>query len=475
MSGSGHRSPFASSSLSRISSFTRLSDIAARLHSLSAMAALILAAIAFPYQLYPSSNAEVSVETARFALASAVQRTRGLLERLEGTDAIPSLEAAIQDFELAVFRDSPELAEPWMLLGDAHMQAGHIQAADNAYQQSIHINRVNHGLFTSRQLDTVFRQAGLLEAMGNLDAATGREEYALVLQRKRFGQDAKIIPGLYRMADWYLKVSKPANARQLYQEMIDMLSDSADAQTNTLVDAYIGLSQTYLMERFPPDGFYQQDDTDFMWQGGNPQAGRWDLSQGMFFGPAHRALMRAEELLQRSSGDSDDAKVKLSDVRISLGDLNMLFEKWGNAQDWYKSVFAMWGGFSAPENTDVSEKAQDKLNEWFGEPTPLHLPLPKEVGKVEDYPVERIGIGSITLAFSISSQGKVGRIETVAIQPDRFRDLRFRRIMRESRYRPQIVGGEAVRSDRLLYRHEFLYVIEEEDLETPPQPNKAGE
>ncbi len=439
-----------------------------------AKAALVLATIALPYQLYASSDAEVKVETARFELASAVQRTKSLLERLEGTDAIPALEAAIQDFELAVFRDSPELAEPWMLLGDAHLQAGQIQAADNAYQQSIHINRVNHGLFTSRQLDTVYRQVGLLEATGDLDGATGREEYALVLQRKKFGQDAKIILGLYRMADWYLKVAKPASARQLYEEVIDMVSDSADENPNTLVDAYIGLSQTYRMERFPPDGFYQFDDTDFMWQGGNPQTARWDLSQGMFFGPANRALLRAEELLRRSREDSDDAKAKLSDVRISLGDLNMLFEKWGTAEDWYKSVFAMWGGLPAPENNDVSGQAQDKLNAWFGEPVPLHLPLPKEVGKVQDYPVERIGVGSITLAFSISNHGKVGRIETVEIQPDKFRDLRFRRVVREARYRPQVLNGEAVRSERVMHHHEFLYVVEGEDQEPQPGTSEEG-
>ena len=439
------------------------------------MAAAALAAFAFPYQLYALSEAEARVETARFELASAVTRTRGQLARLEGADSILSLEEAIQGFEVAVFRDAPELAEPWMLLGDAYLQAGQIQAADNAYEQSIHITRVNQGLFTPEQLETVFRQAGLLEFMGDLEGATGREEYAMVLQRKKFGQSLELVPGLYRMAEWYLKVAQPVNAREAYEEAIKMLYASKTENTASLVEAYIGLANSYRMERFPPDGFYQVDDSDFMWQGGNPQAGRWDLSQGMFFGPANRALLRAEELLRFSMEESDEAKAKLSQVRISLGDLNMLFEKWGTAEDWYQSVFALWGALPAHENLAVSESVQERLRGWFGEPVPLHLPLPSEVGKVEDYPPDRLGVGSITLAFSISSHGKVGRIDTVEMNPDRLRDLRFRRVLRESRYRPQIENGEAVRSERVIHRHEFLYVVEDEDEEEPSEANALSE
>ena len=431
----------------------------------------VLAASVLPFQLYAVTEAEVRVETARFELASAVLSTRGRLGRFEGADAIEPLEGAIQGFEVAVFRDAPELAEPWMLLGDAYLQAGQIQAADYAYEQSIHITRVNQGLFTPEQLETVFRQAGLLEVMGDLDGATRREEYALVLQRKKFGHAMELIPGLYRMAEWYLKVAQPVKARQVYEEAIKLQSGAKGGDIESLVDAYIGLADSYRMERFPPDGFFQIDDSEFMWQGGTPQAARWDLSHGMFFGPANRALLRAEEMLRTSFDESDEFKAKLSRVRIALGDLNMLFEKWGSAEDWYQSVFALWSA----ENPDIEspEGVQERLRGWFGAPVPLHLPLPGEVGRVENYPADRIGVGSITLAFSLSRHGKVGKIDTVEMNPDRFRDLRFRRVLRESRYRPQIENGEAMGSERVIYRHEFLYVVEEDEDQEPAKEADA--
>lgn len=430
-------------------------------------AAVLLAAFVYPYQLYAESEEEARVETARFELASAVTLTRSQLGRMEGAAAIPSLTKAIHSFEIAVFRDAPELAEPWMLLGDAYLQAGQIQAADNAYEQSIHITRVNQGLFAPEQLETVFRQADLLEVIGDLDGATGREEYALVLQRKKHGASLELLPGLYRLASWYLKIDQPINARKAYQEAVRVLSGEEEAHTNSLVDAYIGLAESYRMERFPPEGFYQIDETDFMWQGGNPQVGRWDLSQGMFFGPANRALLRAEELLRSSVDESEEAKAKLSEVMISLGDLNMLFEKWGTAQDWYESVFALWEAPPGHEDPSDSQGAQDRLKDWFGVPVPLHLPLPSEVGRVADYPPDRLALGSVTLAFSLSSHGKVGGIDTVEMVPPRVRDLRFRRALRESRYRPQIENGKPVSSERVVYRHEFVYVVEEEDQEQP--------
>lgn len=429
------------------------------------MAVLVLTALAVPNQLYAFSDPETRVETARFELARAVANTQELLGRLEGASAIEPLESAIQGFEVAVFRDAAELAEPWMLLGDAHLQAGQIQAADNAYEQSIHITRVNQGLFTPEQLETVFRQADLLEFTGDLEGATGREEYALVLQRKKFGAGLELVPGLYRMADWYLKMDEPVDARKVYDEAIKLLAGAKGGSTASLVDGYVGLANSYRMERFPSDGFYQVEETDFMWQGGPAQAGRWDLSQGMFFGPANRALLRAEELLRASGEESDDTKAQLSQVRISLGDLNMLFEKWGTAEDWYRSVYELWEALPTQEDPPISQKVQERLRGWFGEPVPLHLPLPSEVGRTEDYPPDRLGVGSITLAFSLSSHGKVGRIETLEMNPDRFRDLRFRRVLRESRYRPQIENGEAVGSERVIHRHEFLYVVENEEQE----------
>lgn len=402
------------------------------------------------------ANTENERENARFELATALALSKQQLAKFEGAQSLTQLEEAIANYELAVFRDAIDLAEPWMLLGDAYMQAGRLQSAADAYEQSIHITRVNLGLFAHEQLDTVHRQSALLEAMGDTAAATGREEYALVLQRRKIGQRIDLAPALQRMADWYTKVSEPGKARHIYAEAIGMLEDTEQADTSSLVHAYTGLANSYLLERFPPKSFYQEDDRDFSWQGPEPQLSRWNLSQGMFFGPANRALLKAEDILRPQAPQSKDAKEQLTEVMVRLGDLNILFEKWTTANTWYRSVFELWGS---------QGDAATVLAQWFDRPAPLHLPLPSEIGRVDDYPAERISAGHITLAFSLSSHGKVGRIETLDIEPERFRDLRFRRVLRESRYRPRIEQGTPVRSERVLHRHEFLYVLEDEPSE----------
>ena len=424
------------------------------------------------HKLYASPLTEM--ETARFELASAVDLAKGRLASLEGAASVAPLEDSISNYEIAVFRDALELAEPWMLLGDAYLQAGNPQAAATAYEQSIHITRVNLGLFTPDQLETVHRQAALFDAMGDTEGATAREEYALVLQRKKFGKQPDVLPALRRMADWYIKVSKPASARHLYEEAINILRAFPDAQPGLLAHAYVGLAESYRLERFPAQSFFQKEERDFTWQGPDPNMSRWDLSQGMFFGPANRALLNAEEVLRsnvEASSGSIHAKERLSEVMVRLGDLNILFEKWSTANNWYSSVFDLW---SEPEEQASAEPAAI-LEQWFDQPTPLHLPLPREIGPVEDYPAERVDVGHITLAFSLSSHGKVGRIETLEIYPDHLRDLRFRRVLRESRYRPQIERGKAVKADRVVHRHEFLYVVKEKSDEDAPPPNAPEE
>ena len=432
---------------------------------------LVAVSASFASELY--ANPKTKIETAQFELASAVALAKQRLASLEGVESLAPLEQAISKYELVVFRDAIELAEPWMLLGDAYMQAGSPQAAATAYEQSIHITRVNLGLFTPEQLESVHRQAALLNAMGDIEGATDREEYALVLQRRKFGQQSDLLPALHRMADWYITVSKPAEARYIYDEAIHILKGNPQAQPDLLVHAYLGLAASYLMERFPPRGFYQNDDSEFAWQAPDSRLSRWNLSQGMFFGPANRALLSAETLLRAQDSDSKDTKEKLTEVLVRLGDLNILFEKWSTANSWYRAAFELWSASTDPDNPSNGVDVP-ALEKWFEEPAPLHLPLPTEIGRIENYPPERIDLGHITLAFSLSSHGKVGQVETLEMHPKRFRDLRFRRVLRESRYRPLVQEGRAVRAERVVHRHEFLYVLDE-DVEAPTSSNALND
>ena len=416
-------------------------------------------------QLYATDAADAKVEEAEYQLARAVQFAEESLARLEAVQAIPTLSEAIYGYEVAVFRDAVELSEPWRLLGDAYLETGEPQAAATAYQQSIHISRVNHGLFSPQQLTTVYRQASLFESLGDLESATGREEYALLLQRRMRATDGEAVdlaPALFRMAEWYLKVSQPVRARKLYQEGIEGITRSRGETADELVDAYMGLANAYRLERFPAEGFYEVEETEFEWQMQNPQVSSRDLFQSAHYTAASRALRYAEQLLLANAQESDEHKARLSEVRILLGDWNMLFEKWASAVEWYKSVFELWGAFPEQSNVAVPENTLARLSEWFGEPVPLHLPLPCEIGDVQAAPPEIRGVGFIEVAFSLSQHGKVGRIETLDTSPKDFRDMRVRRLLRSSRYRPQINFGEAVASERVVHRHEFIYIKERE-------------
>ena len=420
-------------------------------------------------QLYATAALKGQIEQARYDLATAVRATRERLVGLEVGPLIPVLSDAIRGIEVAVFRDAAELAEPWRLLGDAYLQIGDTQAAATAYEQSIHISRVNEGLFSAEQLSTVYRQANLFQILGDLENATGREEYALLLERRKFadeqGADADplaLLPALSRLAKWYLKTARPIEARKLYEESVDSILRSRRESTDELVTAYLGIADAYRLERFPAEGFYQTDRDEFEWQMQSPQITRRDLFQSAHFTSASRALMNAEGLLQAKAQDSEADKARLSQVRIQLGDWNMLFEKWTSALRWYRSVFELWGASPETANGSLSESAQARLAEWFDKPVPLHLPLPTQIGDIDAVPQEMREAGYVELAFSLSPQGKVGRIETLETHPDDFRDIRVRRLLRESRYRPQIKDGKAVESERVVHRHEFTYIKQQE-------------
>jgi tetratricopeptide (TPR) repeat protein len=162
------------------------------------------------------------------------------------------LTASIDAIERETSRYDRSLAQPLMLLGDALSGQGKYAEALPTYERARHVIRVNDGLHSPEQVDVLYREASALAALGDIEEANGRQEYAYeTLFRNHDKYDAALVPGVLRLAAWYEQTLNLFAARQLY-EYAALIETRAHGEMDPgLIPPLQGVARTYREERFP--------------------------------------------------------------------------------------------------------------------------------------------------------------------------------------------------------------------------------
>jgi tetratricopeptide (TPR) repeat protein len=349
------------------------------------------------------------------------------------------LNARIARIERNSHRFNPELVRPLTLLGDIEAGRGNYNEALDRYNHAVHIQRVSSGLVSPAQVEIVHREADVYRNLGDLKNANEREEYAYhVLRRAYAAYDENLLPGVYRLAEWYQSTNNIYAARALYQRTVDILTANGRGDTPEAIPALEGLAMTYKLERFPP----------YLLTGSSSSATFVGASQ--FDAPLHIGdFPRGEQALQkivqihRSHGDDP---LTVAESVLNLADWFLLFDRSKRANPLYEFAY------------DLLEDADGiDVVSYFAEPRMLHFPAPNDpraptLGSSEE-PVR----GFVELRHTITSTGFVRSLKTEASQPEGMMDFRVRKSLRASRFRPAIVDGVPVKRTDQIFRHDFTY------------------
>ena len=107
----------------------------------------------------------------------------------------------IEQIEGASHRFDPALVRPITMLGDIMALEGNFVGALDNYGRAIHLERVNSGLVSPRQVEIVYREAEVYRTLGDFKQANRREEYAYhVLRSAHDPYDEDLLPGLFHLA-----------------------------------------------------------------------------------------------------------------------------------------------------------------------------------------------------------------------------------------------------------------------------------
>ena len=194
----------------------------------------------------------MSAAYAQVGPSSLVQSATESISRGEAAEVIPLLDDVLESLTEQFGRDSTALIEPLALRGKALASLGDHQSAIVAFDEAIHIARVQRGLFTGTQIENVYEQAKSYRAIGNYEKWIDREEYAFEVAERNKGEDSlSILNPLARLAENYEVIGDHLAARKMYRRGLLELSNNVNVDEELAVPFLFGLAKTHLNERFP--------------------------------------------------------------------------------------------------------------------------------------------------------------------------------------------------------------------------------
>ena len=393
---------------------------------------------------FGATAAEATDSAERDVVAAAAGQTAAG----EHVDAINTIEAVIDRIERRSNRYDLALVAPLLVLGDALAGVGDSEGALGAYDRALHITRIGRGLHHPSQVTAVYRQAALLAERGRVREANGRHEYAYRMLLRNYGKDdPALLPGLFKLADWYLSTYNIFSARALYEHAAAVATQQLPPEHPVRIRALRWLAATYRVERFPPYRALDRRRRSGRSGADNPFAyvdatyGGIRKSSINRFSRGESALIEVVTLLQAR----DDVKViEVANAMLELGDWFLLFEKKPRAFTLYRKVW------------ELLEANRGLLASTFGAPSPLYLPMPNDPPR----PARALGDardGVVEFSIDVNAAGLVTNVEMLRSEPGNLMDAQVRRAVRHARYRPTFDGKEPQATADLRVVHNFTY------------------
>lgn len=375
---------------------------------------------------------------------------------------IESLEAAYGPFSDAV-------AEQSLALGNLLIEAGDYPGSTDAFQRSLHIMRVNKGLYSAEQEEVMRKLINNQLSLRNTEEANELHQAMLHLQRHLYekGSD-EYISALLEWADWnvdlllfedgapfLLNASQGASvnqnlveAQERYIEVIELIRDSGTNSSHSkasIIHAekklaainYIANSKTQFVRAGSPS----IADTSNPFTPGNTRENRAEMA---YFFNGSSALKRA---IAYSLEDPQPDYLSIAEQMMVLGDWYLLFDRRAAALTIYENAF---------EVLDAVQASEDDITRIMTPGMPVSTPDANSSGSLastNDYH------GYIDVEFKVSKFGIATRPEVIGTSGEDESPVTkaLIRKIRNERFRPAFIDGTVSSNENVKLRYFYSY------------------
>jgi len=312
---------------------------------------------------------------------------------------------------------SRRLINPLNGLGATYNRSGLYEQGIAAYERALRINHVNDGFYN---FDQFKMHDGLTESYLGLQEMEEADFYQKtqleIRQRKLDARDPAIVPGLYKLAEWYRRTGQVEAAEQTYLNADRILRRSGDGEANLdRVQALRGLAQNRV------EGF------------GDPSGGA-------------NALKKAVSIID--SQPNPDYELRAI-VLIDLGDLYTSVGKSASADERYAEAW---------QNLSHDDELLDLRDHYFSAPVRLRG---RAFSTLEYAPDSKgkpfLKSGHVLVSYTVTSRGRVEDVKVIESEPPGIMDKPLVSTLSRSVFRPRREDGVAVDTKGKLHQLDFRY------------------
>ncbi len=352
-----------------------------------------------------------------------------------------------------------QLSEVLLSLGASYQSLDLHEEAITAFKRSLHISRVNDGLYSLNQVPMLEKLIESNTKLRDWDKLNRNYHNLYWISKRHYGENSpELLDLIDRLGRWHLKAyelqskadsfSHLVDAEQLYNKAVDIIEIQNGKQDIRLINALYGIALTNY--QIAAEVSNTDDFQDI-------RAGYRNSYQ------AHKMLrveQARQDLIMRSYKKGKDAMSQVVDIYASnpvlpvdthamalthLGDWYLLFNKRNSAATTYEQAYQLM-------HREGIE--QEKIDLLFGQPRTLpaiRLPIQYEDDLSPENPAY------VVASFDVSASGKAKNIEIIESGPDD--DMAHRSQARKSiastHFRPRYENGKPVDTTGVSLRYIF--------------------
>lgn len=355
---------------------------------------------------------------------------------------------------------NPELSEALLGYGQAQQALGNHKDALVALNQSVHITRINEGLYSPNVLPALETMVSSYAQLGDWESVDDQHHFMMQVNGENFGwQDERMLPVLDKLSRWHMYAFfegiSPEPIRHLYSarslfsrahQVIqvnfgkDDLRLAKQLRGRKIADFYLHkLTQLQAEEQRRAERFRSFDRVGESL--GAPRQPRI-VPQGYLSGL--RSSREVVDIYQRNATVQPKER---AEAIAELGDWYLLFGKRQGAIKAYLEAYKLLS--DTPENI----RAREAL---FS--TPKVLDLGEDYSEYLANESAQTNQGYVLLSVDLNALGGVSKVEFIEEHPQTPSMRRTAvRELRGRRFRPRIVDGEPAATTGMRYRYRYDY------------------
>jgi TonB family protein len=348
--------------------------------------------------------------------------------------------------------ESEHLIAPLLGLGTTLSRSGHHAEAVPRLQRALALQRAKFGLFDLRQLDTLKTLAASLTALNRKDEAQELMFYRARAAEQVYGEgNLKVVPTLCDLGNWFAETGKTPQARAAFLAALNIVAARMSANHPLMVEPLRGMARAYMLRPSYPDTWRRPPSPP-----GCSMVGaeckppfRMDNTGKLIVEPrelnreGEDALQWALRILDADPNASAQTRIE---TLIQLGDWYQIKKSPREALTYYQRAVEIMR--TAPKQAGSAGAALDV-------PVRVFYPTPQIVAHVPAVAPEETRSHHVQVEFTVAADGSVKDAHIVEHDTrDRYaRDVLA--AVRNSRFRPKFVEGQAVATTGVAYREVF--------------------